>query len=305
MNTEGAPPRAVRNGCGRILVKELPMRPPVRPPVSLAVRVDPHRRGMTSSTASSTRSTCPASRAALTAPWDHEWQRLLHDPAASARVGEWADAHPVLAPYTDLAAVLHATGRGLALEQADEALAAVVQRAASDDVAAHVAMRRILPGLLRAAIRRGASGRWRVRPVFDDLTSTAWVLIRTFPVERRPRRIAVNLLRDAEYHVCVRPYRLRAGSELPVDVSECLAAQTPAADLTGRPLGRLTHASDELADVLAEGQRAGLTDEVALLAALYLEGEPVARAAERLGVSPRTILNRRLAATARLQHVAA
>lgn len=220
-------------------------------------------------------------------------------------MGEWADAHPVLAPYTDLPAVLDATGRGLALEQADEALAAVVQRAASDDVAAHVVMRRILPGLLRAAIRRGASGRWRVRPLFDDLTSTAWVLIRTYPVERRPRRIAVNLLRDAEYHVCVRPHRLRAGSELPVDVAGSLVARAPAADLAGRPLGRHAHASDELAEVLAEGRRAGLTDEVALLGALYLEGEPVAHAAERLGVSPRTILNRRLAATARLQEVAA
>ena len=61
----------------------------------------------------------------------------------------------------------------------------------------------------------------------------------------------------------------------------------------------------ELADVLAEGRRAGLTDEVELLGALYLRGEPVAEAARRLGVSPRTILNRRLAATERLRQVAA
>ena len=60
-----------------------------------------------------------------------------------------------------------------------------------------------------------------------------------------------------------------------------------AADLRGRPLDRPCHASDELAAVLAEGQRAGLIDEVALLGALYLEGEAVGAAAARLGVSPR------------------
>jgi hypothetical protein len=254
--------------------------------------------------ATSPRSSCPTSKANLTAPWDHEWQRLLADPSTRVRLATWAGEHPVLSPFTDLPAVLHAAGRGLGPNEADQVLAAVVERAATDDVAAHVVMRRVLPGLLAAAIRRGASGRWRVRPLFGDLTATAWVLIRTYPLERRPRRIAVNLLRDAEYHVCVRPYRLRAGDELPVDP----AAPVPGAavaDLRGHSLDRPAHASRELADVLAEGRRAGLTDEVELLGALYLRGEPVAEAARRLGVSPRTILNRRLAATERLRQVAA
>ena len=186
-------------------------------------------------------------------------------------------------------------------------LAAVVERAATDEVAAHLVLRRILPGLVAAAVRRGASGHWRVRPVFDDLTSTAWVLIRTYPLDRRPRRVAVNILRDAEYLVCVRPFRLRSGSEVVADPHGTAfeAAGPTAADLRGRPLDRPYHASDELAAVLAEGQRAGLTDEVALLGALYLEGEAVAAAAQRLGVSPRSILNRRIAATGRLREVAA
>ena len=219
----------------------------------------------------------------------------------------WAAVHPRLTPYPDLEAVLHASGRGLPDDEADAVLAAVVERAPADEAAAHLVMRRILPGLVAAAVRRGATGQWRVRPVFDDLSATAWMLIRTYPLERRPRRVAVNLLRDAEYQICVRPFRLRAASEVVTDPhgTGLEATDRAASDLRGRPLDRPTHASDELAQVLAEGRRAGLTEEVALLGALYLEGEAVGAAANRLGVSPRTILNRRLAATERLREVAA
>ena len=168
-------------------------------------------------------------------------------------------------------------------------------------------MRRILPGLVAAAVRRGATGQWRVRPVFDDLTATAWMLVRTYPLERRPRRIAVNLLRDAEYQVCVRPFRLRAASEVVCDPHGTALEATGrvAADLGGRPLDRPSHSSDELTHVLAEGRRAGLTEEVAPPRCALPRGEAVGAAAARLGVSPRTILNRRLAATERLREVAA
>ena len=69
-------------------------------------------------------------RPSLTAAWDSEWERLLRSRSARTRPAAWAAAHPRLTPYADLEAVLHASGRGLPDDEADEVLAAVVERAA-------------------------------------------------------------------------------------------------------------------------------------------------------------------------------
>src|SRR6476661_6999495 len=100
------------------------------------------------STSSNKHHDVPGRHALLTSAWDREWQQLLHRRTSRNRPIVWAADHPRLLPYPDLEAVLHASGRGLPDHAADGVLAAVVDRAASDDVAAHLVMRRILPGLV-------------------------------------------------------------------------------------------------------------------------------------------------------------
>ena len=58
-----------------------------------------------------------------------EWERLLRSRSARTRPTAWAADHPRLTAYPDLEAVLHASGRGLPDDEADEVLAAVVERA--------------------------------------------------------------------------------------------------------------------------------------------------------------------------------
>lgn len=239
----------------------------------------------------------------MTAAWDREWQRSRRHRGTPARLAEWGRTDPVLLPYTDLDTLLGATGRDLPMAEADGVLAAVVRRAATDDLAALVVLRRVLPGLLRIAVRRSAAGRRPARALFDELTASAWLVIRTFPLDRRPAKIAVNILRDAEYLVCVQPYRLRSARERPAGDEAVTAAR---AGLDGRPEGSPRHAGVELGELLELARAGGVTDDdVELLRALYLAGEPVHAVARRLAVSPRTVLNRRLAATARIREAAA
>jgi hypothetical protein len=186
-------------------------------------------------------------------------------------------------------------------------LAAVVRRAATDDLAATVAFHRILPGLVNVAVRRGATGHWRVTSLFDELTAASWIAIRTYPIERRPTKVAVNLLRDAEYQVCVRPFRVRAATEVSTETFvDDEWAQAFATDATGRLARTDPHASDEVVRLLSEGRVGGVpSDDLDLLRRLHLEGEPVHEAAARLTVTPRTVLSRRMGATRRLRAVAA
>ena len=246
-------------------------------------------------------------RRRLTEAFDREWTRLAAATSTRRSLAQWRQSDPVLAPYDDLDDLLAATGHALPEPDADRVLAAVVRRAAEDELAARVVLHRLLPGLLRVALRRGATGRWKVAPLFDELTAAGWIVVRTYPIERRPAKIAVNLLRDAEYEVCVRPFRLRAADETPSgtfldgDLVDALVT-----DATGRPDHVARHPSDEIARVLAQGRAAAVpSDDLDLLRNLYLEAEPVQEAARRLSVSPRTVLSRRLAATRRLRVVAA
>jgi hypothetical protein len=246
-------------------------------------------------------------RRPLTEAFDHAWSRLAAADSTHRSLAQWRHAEPVLAPYDDLDDLLAATGYALPQPDADRVLAAVVRRAAEDDLAATLVLHRLLPGLLRIAVRRGATGRWRVAPLFDELTAAGWIVVRTYPIERRPAKIAVNLLRDAEYEVCVRPFRLKAAAETPSGTFlDDHPVDALVADATGRPDHVPWHPSDELAHVLAQGRAAAVpSDDLDLLHRLYLEAEPVQEAARRLSVSPRTVLSRRLAATRRLRMVAA
>ncbi len=109
---------------------------------------------------------------------------------------------------------------------ADRALAALVTAARSDPLAARVVLQRLVPGLIAVARRRAA---WMGHPpgaVLDDLLAEAWIVIRHFPVERRPVHLAGNLLREIEYHTFTRPARLRRHGALAGDgvALRCTAA---------------------------------------------------------------------------------
>ncbi len=114
--------------------------------------------------------------------------------------------------------------------------------------------------------------------------------------------MAVNILRDAEYQVCVRPFRLRSGQELPMGGLNHRAAH---ADLDGGEYG-LRKPAEELAKVFASALAAGVpAADIDLLRRLYTRDQTVAEVARSFDVSPRTILNRRLVAIARIRRVAA
>jgi hypothetical protein len=135
--------------------------------------------------------------------------------------------------------------------------------------------------------------------VFDDLVANAWLVIRCFPLERRPAKIAVNVLRDAEYLTCVRPARLRSALERPVAV-RADSRHLPACGLDGRPEGQADIAA-EVAELLALGPAAGVdARDVALLGSVVLGGWSTAEIAERFAVTTRTVRNRRARATAAL-----
>ncbi|MFZ9627825.1 MAG: hypothetical protein ACO3C1_00575 [Ilumatobacteraceae bacterium] len=96
---------------------------------------------------------------------------------------------------------------------ADDVLGRLVLAARHDELAARVVLQRLLPGLSAAARRWSGDRRGGSTDAFGEIVSAAWVVIRAYPVERRPGRFAAKLLRDAEHQAFVKATRRRWTSE--------------------------------------------------------------------------------------------
>jgi DNA-directed RNA polymerase specialized sigma24 family protein len=118
---------------------------------------------------------------------NREWRYLVGDAGRgyAARVASWSERHPELQSCHSLADVLcHIR------DESDNALAALIAVMRSgDDLAGRVILQSQIGRLVGMAQRDVCTG-------VDDYVAALWCEIRTYPLERRPRRIAANLALD-------------------------------------------------------------------------------------------------------------
>lgn len=232
-----------------------------------------------------------------------EWARLGASPSVRRSAKRWGivpaerltlDRHP-LDPVLEAVGFLGATNDSAA----DSALHRLVVLAAADELAARVVLQRILPALVAIARRRGpmCGG---PQAAFTELLAAAWIVIRTYPVERRPNKVAANLVRDAEYHAFVRAHRLRSSKEevgLPEHAPQ-------AADLTGVSLDQAPDVAEELGELLGLARVAGVPPvDLAFLDA-WAHGADTRSLASRFDICERSVRNRRRQVVHQLRQLA-
>lgn len=166
--------------------------------------------------------------------------------------------------------------------------------ARTDELAGRIVLQRILPALSGIARRHTARG-LALHDLLDDLVANAWTVIRTYPVDRRPRRVVANLVRDVGFQTIVRPTRRSSSTEVATShdrmgETEVLVEPSPLA---------------ELVDLLREARRLEILSEadLELICQLVTLGRPEHLAAVRQ-VSARTVRNHRDAIVHRLRHLA-
>lgn len=215
-----------------------------------------------------------------------EWSRLAYRPAVLRRVNSWE-----FMPHSvdNLDQLLQLCGFGTAINDSagDNMLWHLVRLAEHDELATRVVLHRVMPALMAVGRRRGKIMQGGVNAALAEVISSAWMVIREFPHERRRTKIASNIVRDAEYYAFVRERRLVRVEERQVDerVLAWLAdSRSPAfSDMN----------FDELLQCAAE--RGVERRHIELLSKLG-SGQHGEEIAIEWGVSPRTIRNyRRLA----------
>ena len=136
---------------------------------------------------------------------DDEWRLQARSARSVSTCRRWAD-DPVLGRFSSVEAIVRALRRGHADRAGtDRILAALVDRAASDDVALRVALQALLPGLVNVAKRVG-------RGAVDDeleaeVLTEAVARIRHYPLARRPQAVAANIVLDVLGHLSRRRAR--------------------------------------------------------------------------------------------------
>jgi hypothetical protein len=234
-----------------------------------------------------------------------EWEHLVRSRSTRRRVLDWnvVPDGEVADPFDPLPQLVAFAGlRGSsAWPAADDAtadlvLGALVRRARHDDLAARVVLQRLMPGIAAIATRwsRGV-GR---AAAFDEALGAAWEAIRTFPIDRRPVRVAFGLLTEVEYRAFRKPLRRKARFE-PCDVETELSN----APTVWAPAAAADPAV-ELAELLDAAAAAGVPDDDLELVRRLGRGESPISIAECHRVTDRTIRNRRREVAARLRVVA-
>jgi hypothetical protein len=142
---------------------------------------------------------------------DDEWKLQARSAASVSTCRRWAD-DPVLGRFPSVEAIVQALRQGRTDRAGtDRVLAALVDRAATDDVALRVALQALLPGLVNVAKRVG-------RGAVDDeleaeVLTEAVARIRHYPLARRPQAVAANIVLDVLGHLTRgHARRARAGS---------------------------------------------------------------------------------------------
>jgi hypothetical protein len=208
-----------------------------------------------------------------------DWAALAAKPRLVNQVNNWGlPGSPI--EHLDDALERAGFGREATCTDGDHYLAALVRRAQYDDLAGRIVLQRILPPLIAIAARRGRIVQGGFTEAFTLTVAQAWILIRTYPIERRPAKIASNLVRDAEYHAFVREARMKRVAECNLSEEMLCAAAAPSIEIT---------AESELHDLLNNAKLHGLTERQIDVLSRIGSGESFDDIAADYGVSMRTV----------------
>ncbi|MEY2420024.1 MAG: hypothetical protein QOI95_91 [Acidimicrobiaceae bacterium] len=225
-----------------------------------------------------------------------DWRSLLRDPNGPALL-QWCRAD-LDVRVDSLDHVLEHIWKANPAD-ADELLARLTRRALVDPAAARLVLHALRPGLRVLAARLS-----RAHPQADpdaELLAVAWEKIRTYPISRRPRAVAANILLDTRKHYL---RSLRTGHpwvnlEDLSDTSALLVAAPSAEDEAFMPEPpSIELLKRRLAAGTADGTITTATAEI--IWRTRIGGEPEPKVARDLGCNVRALQRRRQRAERRL-----
>ena len=213
------------------------------------------------------------------------WRQGSAGARLNARLRAWSVDEPSLVRFGGSAERLFRFLRSEPSAERDRVFCALLRQAREDEHAGLVLLEALLPGL-KALLGRILVDARESDELLAVLLKSAWEQIATYPLERRPQRVAANLLLDIRKQTLRElGYQRRFASERPVTRRE--AATVFGADIEA-PLRRAVSAG------------ALTADEAELVLESRVDRRPLAQIAAELGLAYVTVYKRRAKAEQRL-----
>lgn len=228
-----------------------------------------------------------------------EWVQLNASRPAALTVTRWAHHHPTLAGAHRPGDIVDTIDKASPDDQ-DMALLALVTLAQNgEQLAGRIVLQQMLPKLSQlardhqATLADGVSDPDGPDERYQILTATFWQVVMTYPIDRRPRKVAANLALDTLLHSTKAAATYRR---------EHLTLQTELAD-NHRPTQRPDAHDDALPPTLTTAITNGTLDEptARMLHDIYGRGESPTAYAHRTGLKPNTLRKRCMRARQRLR----
>jgi DNA-directed RNA polymerase specialized sigma24 family protein len=221
---------------------------------------------------------------------ESDWQHGLRSAQLNARFRIWQTKKPVLARFAGPAAVVSFARGSSSRADKDAVLGALLVWAKHDPIGARMVLEIIRPGLLNLSARIMRDSRQR-EELCSMMFLAVWEAIRNYPLARRPRRIAANLLLDTLHQTL-----LHSGAE-----STWRAAWSFASVEAGGRDG-VEEVDGDVDGLLDRAVRAGAIsgEEAELILSSRIDGVELSDLADKSGVSYNTMKLRRQRAERRL-----
>lgn len=126
---------------------------------------------------------------------ERELEQELANAALERRYLEWCEHDETLARFKRPSELLRFLRRRPTTVEEDAVLRALLLPAAEDRNAGRLVLYALLPGL-KSVARRALTGADEREELWATLLACVWEQIASYPVARRPRRVAANLLLD-------------------------------------------------------------------------------------------------------------
>lgn len=219
---------------------------------------------------------------------DRDWDALCRRPATAAALVEACAAAVVTSPAALPAAVRQAT------PEAADAVLVVLARQSHDgsEIAARALLQLLLPGTCRLAAKWWALGSAEERAA--AAVAAVYDRLRRYPIERRPAKIAANVLLDANQDLARLARRATTEQQrsTPLEPDKLLASRDLAEQSPAEELRDLVH------DAVSAGRVSPAGGD--LVVATRIAGHNLGSIAQRTGTPLRTLQWRRRAAEAAL-----
>lgn len=132
---------------------------------------------------------------------DREWEQIADSLPGRRAMRRWAKDEPVLAGVRSLRDLVDRVNERGHADRSDAILLVLIRHAATDDLAARTVLQAMMPAVKSITSKFSTCGAWSAEETAAVVVAAMWERIRTYPIERRPRKVAANLTLDTRQRV--------------------------------------------------------------------------------------------------------